>query len=70
MKILIEFLRDSIEWTKLEVKKVGGTGLWLAIVKHIVLNLNGNIKVHSELNKGSKFIIEFPKTIKMTPNND
>ena len=49
---------------KARSKKVGGTGLGLAIVKHIVLNLNGNIKVHSELNKGSKFIIEFPKNDK------
>ncbi len=46
---------------KARSKKVGGTGLGLAIVKHIVLNLNGNIRVHSELDKGSKFIIEFPK---------
>lgn len=38
----------------------GGTGLGLAIVKHIVLNFNGNIKVESELCKGSKFIIEIP----------
>ena len=49
---------------KARSKQVGGTGLGLAIVKHIVLNLNGNIKVHSELNKGSKFIIEFPKNDK------
>ncbi len=46
---------------KARSKKVGGTGLGLAIVKHIVLNLNGNIKVQSEIDKGSKFIIEFPK---------
>jgi two-component system, OmpR family, phosphate regulon sensor histidine kinase PhoR len=38
----------------------GGTGLGLAIVKHIVLSLNGNIKVESEPSKGTNFIIELP----------
>ncbi|AKA69984.1 HAMP domain-containing sensor histidine kinase [Clostridium scatologenes] len=38
----------------------GGTGLGLAIVKHIVMTLNGNIRVESEIGKGSKFILEIP----------
>ncbi|AKN29397.1 histidine kinase [Clostridium carboxidivorans P7] len=38
----------------------GGTGLGLAIVKHIVMALNGNIRVESEIGKGSKFILEIP----------
>ncbi|AWI03922.1 HAMP domain-containing sensor histidine kinase [Clostridium drakei] len=38
----------------------GGTGLGLAIVKHIVMTLNGNIRVESEIGEGSKFILEIP----------
>lgn len=38
-------------------RKGNSTGLGLAIVKHIVKTFNGNIKVESEVNKGSKFIV-------------
>ncbi|SET51818.1 PAS/PAC sensor signal transduction histidine kinase [Natronincola peptidivorans] len=40
--------------------KVGGTGLGLAIVKHIVLSLKGRIKVNSQQDKGSEFIVILP----------
>ena len=42
-------------------KKNGGTGLGLSIVKHNVLLHNGDIKVSSKLNKGTSFIVFFPK---------
>jgi len=42
-------------------RDVGGTGLGLSIVKHIVLLYNGKIKVESELGKGTRFEIFFPK---------
>lgn len=45
---------------KARSRSVGGTGLDLAITKHMVKALNGNIKVESELGVGSKFIIELP----------
>ncbi len=37
-----------------------GTGLGLALVKKLVEQLGGNIKIESELNKGTKSIISFP----------
>ncbi|MFO7819811.1 MAG: ATP-binding protein [Halanaerobacter sp.] len=41
-------------------RKLGGTGLGLSIVKHIVENHNGNLRVESEEEVGTKFIIKFP----------
>ncbi|MBF0117495.1 MAG: HAMP domain-containing protein [Desulfobacterales bacterium] len=42
---------------KARSRKLGGTGLGLSIVKHIVIAHGGQIKVASELNKGSIFTI-------------
>jgi signal transduction histidine kinase len=45
-------------------KSAGGTGLGLAIVHNLVTNaLNGEIKLKSELGKGTEFIVVFPKEI-------
>ncbi|MCF6242587.1 MAG: HAMP domain-containing histidine kinase [Bacteroidales bacterium] len=42
-------------------KKVGnGTGLGLSVSFNIINELGGNINVKSEINKGTKFIIELP----------
>lgn len=41
-------------------RKYGGTGLGLTITKKLVTMLNGKITVESEVNKGSKFTVEFP----------
>ncbi len=42
-------------------KQTGGTGLGLSIVKHIVTYHNGSIKLMSDIGKGTKIIIAFPK---------
>lgn len=46
-----------------------GTGLGLAIVKHNAEMYGGSVQVHSELGKGTRFILEFPPRIlmKVTP---
>ncbi|GAA0288388.1 two-component system phosphate regulon sensor histidine kinase PhoR [Gracilibacillus halotolerans] len=41
-------------------RNTGGTGLGLAIVKHIVESHEGDIRVFSEVNKGTEFIIQLP----------
>jgi two-component system phosphate regulon sensor histidine kinase PhoR len=40
----------------------GGTGLGLAIVKHILKRHNSELKILSELAKGSTFYCDFPET--------
>ena len=41
-------------------KKYGGSGLGLAIVAKLVTNLNGEINLESELNKGTSITMKFP----------
>jgi len=40
--------------------KADGTGLGLAVSYGIVRNHNGEIRVSSEMGRGSRFIVEFP----------
>ncbi|WP_378185846.1 hybrid sensor histidine kinase/response regulator [Aquimarina sp. W85] len=47
-------------------KKIAGTGLGLAIVKNLIDVLQGDIKVSSEVNKGSIFSLKLPFTIEIT----
>ena len=44
-------------------RKFGGTGLGLSIVKKIIDLLHGELKIESEVGKGSKFIVKIPVKI-------
>lgn len=44
-------------------RDVGGSGLGLSIVKHILQSHGGQVKVKSELGRGSEFICLFPKNL-------
>lgn len=44
-------------------KQTGGTGLGLAIVKHIAEQMNAQIQINSELDKGTTITILFPKNV-------
>lgn len=43
-------------------RQQGGSGLGLSIVKHVMEIHNGQVRVESEINKGSRFILTFPLT--------
>ena len=43
-------------------RDLGGTGLGLAIVRHLVRLHGGTIRAESELGRGSRFVIELPRS--------
>ncbi|KXO16781.1 ATPase/histidine kinase/DNA gyrase B/HSP90 domain protein [Clostridiales bacterium KA00134] len=42
-------------------RKVGGTGLGLSIVKHILQNIDGKIKISSDLGQGTSIELKLKK---------
>ncbi|HHY66042.1 MAG TPA: hypothetical protein GX517_02365, partial [Alicyclobacillus sp.] len=46
---------------KARSRATGGTGLGLAIVKHVVQLHGGRVGVESEVGKGSRFFVQFPR---------
>ncbi len=50
---------------KSRVREVSGKGIGLAICKNIILAHGGTIKVNSELNSGSEFIVKLPREGKL-----
>jgi len=48
-------------------EKIQGAGLGLAITKRLVLLLNGEIRVSSELGRGTHFILRFPRNLPGPP---
>jgi len=58
-KLFTRFFRASNALSR----HIEGTGLGLAIVSRIVALHKGTIRVESEVNKGSSFIVEFPRYV-------
>ena len=49
-------------------RKYGGTGLGLSICKDLAKLFEGDIKIESEVNKGTKVIVTLPKHLEMIEN--
>jgi two-component system phosphate regulon sensor histidine kinase PhoR len=47
---------------KARTRELGGTGMGLSIVKHIIEAHGGNVRAESEAGKGSRFIFNLPKS--------
>jgi signal transduction histidine kinase len=45
-----------------------GVGLGLSICKQLIEQMAGSVRVESEINEGTKFIISFRTTCKITEN--
>ena len=58
------FMQAEISTTRL----YGGTGLGLTITKHFITLMQGTIKVESELDKGSSFLVKIPTAQKNCQN--
>lgn len=49
---------------KVRSRRIGGTGIGLAIVKHILNRHRANLNIQSKLGSGSKFTVELPVKVK------
>lgn len=54
------FVQDIASRMQASAGEIRGTGLGLPIVKRMVESAEGTISAHSELGKGSKFVIDIP----------
>jgi two-component system, OmpR family, phosphate regulon sensor histidine kinase PhoR len=43
-------------------REAGGTGLGLAIVKHLAMANGGDVKVESQLGRGTRFLVSLPRS--------
>lgn len=50
-----------------KVTDISGRGVGMNVVKETVNELNGNVKIQTEKNVGTKFILEFPLTLAIIP---
>ncbi|MGB0453093.1 MAG: ATP-binding protein [Bacteriovoracaceae bacterium] len=50
---------------KARSREMGGSGLGLSIVKHIILAHDGEVNVESEIGKGTRFVITIPKATEL-----
>ncbi len=62
-EIITELLKDTSLLSKKKNKEEIGTGLGLQLCKTLISKNNGTFKIESTLNKGTKMILSFPKSV-------
>ncbi|WP_422090720.1 tetratricopeptide repeat-containing sensor histidine kinase [Tenacibaculum ovolyticum] len=62
-EIITELLKDTSLLSKKKNKEEIGTGLGLQLCKTLISKNNGLFKIKSTLNKGTKMILSFPKSV-------
>ncbi|MES2353765.1 MAG: Hpt domain-containing protein [Pseudomonadota bacterium] len=63
---LIEYIFMPGFSTATEISQVAGRGVGMDVVKNAIVNLGGNIEVHTILGQGTKFVITLPLTLAVT----
>jgi two-component system chemotaxis sensor kinase CheA len=62
-KDLIQLIFHQGFSTAKKVTNVSGRGVGMDVVKQKIISLGGSVEVHSEINKGTEFIIKLPLTL-------
>lgn len=65
-KLFIPFERD----VRFGAKNVSGTGLGMPIIQNLIMQMDGEINVESELGKGSIFTVTLPLYLEQNQNHD
>lgn len=65
-KLFIPFERD----VRFGAKNVSGTGLGMPIIQNLIMQMDGEINVESELGKGSVFTVTLPLYLEQNQNHD
>jgi signal transduction histidine kinase len=60
---IAELLEDNELLAKKSNSEIIGTGLGMQLCKQMIQKNGGTLAIESELNKGTKMILSFPKTV-------
>jgi two-component system sensor histidine kinase and response regulator WspE len=65
---LLEFLFLPAFTTKHEVSEISGRGVGLDVVRSVIMELGGKVKLNSTLGQGTRFCLQLPLTLSVVRN--